>query len=225
MVRSEDTVPAASVILVRSSEKSVEILLLKRNENLAYLGGAWVFPGGHVEEKDRKGDEAESSLSAATRAAVRETMEESGIQLTSSDILPVSLWITPEGLPKRFSTWFFLAESPQNPVCVDGSEIVDHRWMTAVQALSAHRTGEMFFAPPNFVILTELSRFRSVSEMIKYFSLAGSKQYRPRLITLSEGPCSLYEEDEEYDDYSLKPYGARHRLWMRDSGWIYEKNY
>lgn len=221
----ETAVPAASVILVRDRREGFEVLLLKRNPDLAYLGGAWVFPGGRVEEKDRKGAEDRSDLEAATRAAIRETREECGLHLDTPELIPASLWITPKGLPRRFSTWFFLAVSPSGSVRVDGSEIHHHRWMTPREALGAHRSGDMFFAPPNFVILSELASFCSVGDLVDHFKQSGVKDYRPRLVTRSEGLCSIYEEDEEYTEDGPRPAGLRHRLWMRDSGWVYEKNF
>lgn len=44
---------AATVILVRESEdKSFEIYLMRRHRNQAFMGGAFVFPGGRLDEKD-----------------------------------------------------------------------------------------------------------------------------------------------------------------------------
>ena len=37
--------PAATAILVRFTDKSAEVLLLKRNETLRHMPGLWVFPG------------------------------------------------------------------------------------------------------------------------------------------------------------------------------------
>ena len=225
MKGGETAVPAASVILVREREKGLEVLLLKRNPDLAYLGGAWVFPGGRVEEKDRQDSHDRASLETAARTGIRETWEECGIRLDVSELIPVSLWITPEGLPRRFSTWFFLAVPPPDPVRVDGSEIHHYRWMTAREALFSHRSGEMFFAPPNFVILSELAGHTTIPELVKQLRESGIRGYRPRLVTLSEGLCSLYEEDEAYDGNGFRPGGSRHRLWMRNSGWVYEKKF
>ena len=80
----QPAVPAASVILVRERKEGFEVLLLRRKPDLAYRGGAWVFPGGRVEEKDRKAGEGGSDLEAAARAAIRETWEERGLHLDVS---------------------------------------------------------------------------------------------------------------------------------------------
>ncbi len=41
--------PASTVALLRDSEQGLETLLLKRNNALAFAGGAWVFSVGATE--------------------------------------------------------------------------------------------------------------------------------------------------------------------------------
>ena len=96
-----DTPPrdAASVILLRDSDEGLEVLLMRRHADSAVLGGAYVFPGGKVDEADaapellarldrppaelhaRLGEPALSPVQAAALyvAAAREAAEESGL--------------------------------------------------------------------------------------------------------------------------------------------------
>jgi 8-oxo-dGTP pyrophosphatase MutT (NUDIX family) len=80
--------PAGTVILLRETPGTgLELLMIRRGEQLAFGGGAWAFPGGRVEEDDHvvaravcpdlEGDAAEDA--AARVAAIRETIEEVGI--------------------------------------------------------------------------------------------------------------------------------------------------
>jgi glyoxylase-like metal-dependent hydrolase (beta-lactamase superfamily II)/8-oxo-dGTP pyrophosphatase MutT (NUDIX family) len=87
--------PAATVLVVRESPNSdLEVLLLQRAAAPNYTGGAWVFPGGVVDESDRQlhtycqelGDaEASRRLGLASggldyyAAALRECFEETGL--------------------------------------------------------------------------------------------------------------------------------------------------
>ncbi|MBP8149505.1 MAG: NUDIX domain-containing protein [Limnohabitans sp.] len=50
-----DTPPrhAASVILLRDSAKGLQVLLLRRHQASSVLGGAYVFPGGKLDEADQ----------------------------------------------------------------------------------------------------------------------------------------------------------------------------
>ena len=43
---------AATVLLLREGDAGVEILLTRRHENLAFMGGLWVFPGGTLSPAD-----------------------------------------------------------------------------------------------------------------------------------------------------------------------------
>ena len=48
-------IPAATVILVHDQD-GLEVLMLRRTSAVAF-GGMWVFPGGHVEDADRRPDD------------------------------------------------------------------------------------------------------------------------------------------------------------------------
>src|SRR5947209_12555806 len=82
--------PAATVIVLRGGQERLEVLLVKRNPQSRFMGGAWVFPGGAVDQAEGEGD------SALRAAAVRELREEAGITLSSLDeLILFSRWITP----------------------------------------------------------------------------------------------------------------------------------
>jgi 8-oxo-dGTP pyrophosphatase MutT (NUDIX family) len=48
--------PAATVVLLRESDAGLEVYLTRRQDNLAFLGGFHVFPGGKLDTKDREAD-------------------------------------------------------------------------------------------------------------------------------------------------------------------------
>ena len=126
---------AASLILLRDSPDGPEVLLVQRNPEQRFMGGAWVFPGGAT----HAGDDADH---AAT--AVRELEEEAGIALPSDvELVPFSRWITPEEVKVRFDTWFFAAQAPPGTEATpDGSECVDARWLRPAAALAAVEAGK-----------------------------------------------------------------------------------
>src|SRR5436305_10644359 len=123
----EETVPraAATVILLRGGEQTLEVLLVRRNPEARFMGGAWVFPGGAVDRTEGAGQPA------LTAAAIRELREEAGIELDDPGrLVPFSRWITPAQVKTRFDTWCYLAPAPANAEPTpDGSEIVEARWM------------------------------------------------------------------------------------------------
>jgi len=82
-------VPAATLILVRDGRRGPEVLLGRRS-NRAAFGGVHVFPGGLVEDLDRRPDVPAVGGSELDRpfqlAAVRETAEEVGLFLAVGEV-------------------------------------------------------------------------------------------------------------------------------------------
>lgn len=91
---------AATVMLVRDGDQGMEVFMLRRNLNSDFVGGAYVFPGGAVDEADRhadleavcKGrsdDQASQMLGVDSGglaywvAAIRESFEEAGVLLAT----------------------------------------------------------------------------------------------------------------------------------------------
>ncbi len=93
METSPASIPAATVVLVRDSADGPEILMVQRGENLAFAGGALVFPGGRVDDADLVTarspalaigfDGLDDTDAAARIACAREALEETGVLLTA----------------------------------------------------------------------------------------------------------------------------------------------
>lgn len=79
--------PAATIVLLRDSAVGLEVFCVERSGNSSFLAGALVFPGGRVDPADHAWAEALGDADAAFGlAALRETLEEAGILLTSGAI-------------------------------------------------------------------------------------------------------------------------------------------
>lgn len=87
---------AATVVVMRDGAQGLEVLLLRRTESRDQASGAWVFPGGLLDDQDRDGhrhcagvDDAQASAVMGLQAgglnyyvaALRECFEESGLLL------------------------------------------------------------------------------------------------------------------------------------------------
>ncbi len=170
--------PAATVILLRGGDTDLEVLLVQRNPESRFMGGAWVFPGGAV---DRTEGEGEDALRAA---AVRELREEAGISLADpAALVPFSRWITPAQVKIRFDTWFFLATAPAGAEPeIDGSEIVDVRWCAPRAALDAATAGELFLVFPTIKHLEQLSGFATASVLLDHARGRTVEPVQPRVV-------------------------------------------
>jgi 8-oxo-dGTP pyrophosphatase MutT (NUDIX family) len=76
---ADEAIPAATLILVRDQHDGLpELLMVERAEGMAFAAGALVFPGGRIDEADRKlGEELDVDPHAV--AAIRETVEETAV--------------------------------------------------------------------------------------------------------------------------------------------------
>jgi hypothetical protein len=182
-----------------------------------------VFPGGRIDPSDYAGV-PDDTIAAARRAAVREAREEAGLIIPEEALVLLSRWITPEGLPKRFDTWFFVAPAAADAVRVDGEEIHAHRWIGLHDALAAQRAGEIDLPPPTFVTILGLTRYGCVGDVLSALSLAAPETFAPRLGSAGGGACTLYEGDAAYDGGDPDRPGPRHRLIMLPSGWQYVRS-
>ena len=84
---------AATVVLLRDGSDGQEVLLLRRNRQLNFAAGAWVFPGGAVDDAERAG---RSEQAAARVAAARECAEEAGLQIDGEELRLYTHWLTPQ---------------------------------------------------------------------------------------------------------------------------------
>ena len=83
---SDEAIPAASLILVRErSGAPPELLMVERAGGLAFAAGAYVFPGGRIDEADRQLANV-AGIDAAAVAAIRETVEETAVPVGLSPL-------------------------------------------------------------------------------------------------------------------------------------------
>ena len=194
----EETVPrpAATVIVLRGGEGGLEILLVKRNPEARFMGGAWVFPGGAV---DRSEGEGEQALRAA---AIRELKEEAGITLGDPDeLVPFSRWITPPQVKIRFDTWFYLAPMPDGVEAkADGHEVVDARWYEPLAALEAGRRGELLLVFPTIKHLEQLSPFASATELLEHARSREIRPVQPHVVLSGEQARVVLPGEPGYED-------------------------
>lgn len=184
--------PAATCMLLRDGADGVEVLLLRRHPGTVFVPGAHVFPGGAVEPTDDDdrfaalreiyeesglvlGDGPVEHL-APFRAAVDRgelsftgLCDEHGITLRPTDLRYFGHWTTPPGGPRRYSTRFFVAPTPdgQDP-CHDGREAVECEWVRPRDALARAAVGEWELILPTERSLTFLTNFATAAEVLDH---------------------------------------------------------
>jgi 8-oxo-dGTP pyrophosphatase MutT (NUDIX family) len=90
-------------------------------------------------------------------------LTDNGMVLALDELVPYAHWITPEGMPKRFDTWFFLAAAPPDQLGAhDGKESTDSIWVSPREALAGGDSGRFKLPFPTTRNLIKLGKQGSV---------------------------------------------------------------
>lgn len=151
-------VDAAGVVLIKDSPDGIKVLVVKRSESARVMPSFWVFPGGKVESSDND----------PRQAAARELMEEAQITFDPESLYPMSRFITPEGLPFRFDTRFYLGVTDDSAVAIpDNSEVTLAEWRSPQAMIDGRSDGTVLIAPPTVVQMYELTTWNSCDEAVQ----------------------------------------------------------
>jgi 8-oxo-dGTP pyrophosphatase MutT (NUDIX family) len=167
---------AASLILTRAAKTELEVLMGRRSAQHVFMPNKYVFPGGRVDRADSTGpfsadldnsamavmrrSLSEQRARAAAIAAVRETVEETGLLIARegtcksrhanwkpfraenlapdlSQLKLITRAVTPPGRSRRFDTWFFTADASalyDDRAPTPSPELEDVHWVPLSQA-------------------------------------------------------------------------------------------
>ena len=96
---------------------------------------------------------------------IADMLRKESLRLAFDQLARFAHWITPEHMPKRFDTHFFIAPSPVGHAGRhDGRESVDSVWITAERAISDRKTWNVVF--PTKLNLMKLANWRTIAEAI-----------------------------------------------------------
>ena len=90
-------------------------------------------------------------------------LAETGMVLALDALVPYAHWVTPEGMSKRFDTWFFLAAAPPEQLGAhDGRESTDSLWLSPREAVAGGESGRFKLPFPTTRNLIKLGKQPSV---------------------------------------------------------------
>jgi hypothetical protein len=167
----------AQVLLFRGgahAENGLEVLLAKNGPDAPLSPNTWVFPGGGVRSN--------AGGAPAARAAALKSLGDSGVTLSSSDLIPYAHWIAP-----GFDTIFYLALAPPDATPSPGfSDKTDVGWFDPKRALAQHEAGHLAMEYITVKQLESLSDFPTAQDAIQ---TARSREVKPiHLEIVGEGP-------------------------------------
>jgi len=106
--------------------------------------------------------------------------DELDLTLRTDLLVPLSRWVTPPIMPRRFDVRFFVAVLPEGAApTFEGGEVVAHAWFRPGDALVAMAEGRLGMWVPTSATLQQIEHARSIEEI------------RERLSPLALGPIEV----------------------------------
>jgi len=134
---------------------------------------------------DTTGDEWEADRVAleARELAFTEFLSRRGLVLRS-DLLGVwAGWLTPIFEPRRYRTWFFVAELPEGQRTRDVStESSSVTWLSARGAVEAVEAGAMLMLPPTYLTVLEIGQCGTPAEVLAAAADRTVDMFTPELV-------------------------------------------
>ena len=130
-----------------------------------------------------------------------EFVEAEDLELALDKLVFYAHWVTPEFMPKRFDTFFFLVDAPTDQLAVhDGSESVDSLWTTIPNALELEKTGQRTIIFPTLENIKKLGRSSTVDEALAAAAASPIVTVLPRTEKDAEGTRFIVlPEEAGYD--------------------------
>lgn len=195
--------------------------MVRRNRALKAFGGAWVFPGGRVDVSD--GPDL-NPIDRARAAAIRETREETNLDISASKMEVLSNWIPPKAEIRRFSTWFFVTPAPDHQVTIDDGEIHEFQWVKPRDILAQTPDPQFLVMPPTYISLHRLSNFRDTDIAMDIIGKTENEQFTTKFRKTDDGFVTLWEGDAAYENLDFEAPGPRRRLYA-GKRWKYESDF
>ena len=213
--------PAATVILLRrggrhrdKADHGFEVLMLRRGAAARFMPGVWVFAGGVVDPADREANRTGDSPNAAIdpdelahrACGARELAEEAGVEIEATALLPWSRWITPEQVPARFDTRFYVALAPAH--CTpepDGVEMDAARWMAPATALEESAADRFELSFPTIKHLEELRAYTDADAVLENALTRPVVPLTPRVVGTEDDWRIVLPGEPGYEDAAEIP--------------------
>lgn len=127
-------------------------------------------------------DLARAHLNAGT-VRLADVLAEHRLVLDAGDVHLFSHWLTPEGAPRRYDTWFLVAPAPEGQEgSHDDAELVHSEWVRPSDALARYAAGDLDLIFPTLRTLRVLDSFESAAALLEAVGKANRAPDRPPLV-------------------------------------------
>ncbi len=129
---------------------------------------------------------------ARDEAGLGDLVAAEDLELAVDRLVPFAHWVTPEMVPKRFDTYFFLAAAPGDQIALhDGEESVDSVWIRPRAALAEAESGRRTIIFPTLMNLNRLDQAVDVADALARARRTPVVTVRPALERTGEGRLEL----------------------------------
>jgi 8-oxo-dGTP pyrophosphatase MutT (NUDIX family) len=141
--------------------------------------GAGSAPGGGLTGSLADG---RTRLNAGEVSLV-DLLAEHRLVLDTSGVFLFSHWLTPEGAPRRYDTWFLVAAAPHGQEgSHDDAELVHSEWVRPSDALDRHARGDLDLIFPTLRTLCVLESFANATALVDAVRDANGTRDQPPLV-------------------------------------------
>jgi 8-oxo-dGTP pyrophosphatase MutT (NUDIX family) len=180
---------ATRVAAIRETYEESGILLARQQ------GDEGIVPGNRLQELlDYREKLTSGSLN------ILDFLKAESLTLAIDQLTLFAHWITPEMMPKRFDTFFYLAVAPEDHLGVhDGSESVDSIWIAPKKALTENKAGKYIMLFPTRMNIQKLGRSVTLSEAITTAKNSSVVSVQPWIENRDGGPFLCIPKEADYD--------------------------
>ncbi|MGI8841087.1 MAG: NUDIX hydrolase [Caulobacteraceae bacterium] len=138
---------------------------------------------------------------AADRRAFLDLVVELDVRLDLHALTVFARWITPDFMPRRFDTWFYLAAAPPDQLArCDGWETVDAEWIEPAAAPRRAQAGERKVIFPTRMNLELLAQAAGAADAVARAQARPLVTVEPRLVESPAGRTLVIPPDAGYGE-------------------------
>jgi 8-oxo-dGTP pyrophosphatase MutT (NUDIX family) len=148
---------AIQIAAIREAYEECGVLLARPANSTHLISGAQLAPLDDVRLQIQSG-----------AVGFLQFLQTHDLRLACDQLISFAHWITPEMMPKRFDTHFFVADAPVDQVALhDGHESVDSVWITPQNALTGAADGRYTVIFPTLRQIEKLAHAASPRQAIE----------------------------------------------------------
>jgi 8-oxo-dGTP pyrophosphatase MutT (NUDIX family) len=183
--RAAENKRALRIAAIREAYEETGILLARHADGSAFTG-------------DERAAAARDDI-ASDRRTFLDLISELDVHVDLDALTVFARWITPNMMPKRFDTWFYVAAAPADQLAVcDGWETVDAEWIAPSEALRLAEAGERTVIFPTRMNLQLLAEAADASDAVVRAAARTLVPVEPKVTETPNGRVLVIPPDAGY---------------------------